>query len=98
MLLTEYDEKKHMKDTYREGFDDGEKAGFDKGEKAGFDKGERVGFDKGERAGFDKGERVGFDKGQHDVLEKINGMLASGKSIDVIVKELEEEMEISNKK
>ena len=82
MLLTEYDEKKHMRDTYREGFDDGEKAGFDKGEKAG----------------FDKGEKAGFDKGQHDVLEKINGMLASGKSISVIVKELEEEMDISNKK
>ena len=32
MLLTEYDEKKHMRDTYREGFDDGEKSGYDKGE------------------------------------------------------------------
>ena len=31
MLLTEYDEKKHMRDTYREGFDDGEKAGYDNG-------------------------------------------------------------------
>ena len=33
MLLTEYDEKKHMRDTYKEGYDDGEKAGYDKGER-----------------------------------------------------------------
>ena len=31
MLLTEYDEKKHMRDTYREGYNDGERAGYDKG-------------------------------------------------------------------
>ena len=35
MLLTEYDEKKHMRDTYKEGYDDGEKAGYDKGERDG---------------------------------------------------------------
>lgn len=39
MLLTEYDEKKHMRTLYREGYEDGEKAGFDKGEQAGFDRG-----------------------------------------------------------
>ncbi len=39
MLLTEYDEKKHMKLLYREG----EQAGFQRGEQAGFQKGERAG-------------------------------------------------------
>lgn len=41
MLLTEYDEKKHMRTLYREGYEDGERAGFDKGEQAGFDRGEQ---------------------------------------------------------
>ena len=31
MLLTEYDEKKHRRDTYKEGYDEGERAGYDKG-------------------------------------------------------------------
>lgn len=34
MLLTEYDERKHMRDTYREGYEDGEQAGYSKGEQA----------------------------------------------------------------
>lgn len=37
MLLTEYDEKKHMRTLYREGYEDG----FGKGEQAGFDRGEQ---------------------------------------------------------
>ncbi len=45
MLLTEYDEKKHMRTLYREGYEDG----FGKGEQAGFDKGEKAGFDRGEQ-------------------------------------------------
>ncbi len=43
MLLTEYDEKKHMRDTYKEGYDEGERDGYDKGERDGYDKGERDG-------------------------------------------------------
>lgn len=39
MLLTEYDEKKHMRTLQREGYEDGEKAGFDRGEPAGLDRG-----------------------------------------------------------
>ena len=35
MLLTEYDEKKHRRDTYKEGYDEGERAGYDKGERDG---------------------------------------------------------------
>ena len=35
MLLTEYDEKKHIRDIYKEGYDDGERAGYDKGERDG---------------------------------------------------------------
>ncbi len=45
MLLTEYDEKKHMRTLYREGYEDG----FDKGEQAGFSRGEQAGFDRGEQ-------------------------------------------------
>lgn len=44
MLLTEYDEKKHMKDTYKEGFDDGYGAG------------EQIGYDRGEQDGYSRGE------------------------------------------
>ena len=35
MLLTEYDEKEHMKATYKEGYEDGEQAGYSKGEQDG---------------------------------------------------------------
>lgn len=49
MLLTEYDEKKHMRTLYREGYEDGEKAGFDRGEQAGFSRGEQAGFSRGEQ-------------------------------------------------
>jgi len=38
MLLTEYDEKKHMKSVFK----DGEKSGFEKGEKFGFEKGQQA--------------------------------------------------------
>ena len=35
MLLTEYDEKKHMKLRYRQGYEKGEQAGFQRGEHTG---------------------------------------------------------------
>lgn len=34
MLLTEYDEKSHMRATYKEGYEEGEQAGYSKGEQA----------------------------------------------------------------
>ena len=42
MLLTEYDEKKHMKNV----FSDGEKLGFEKGERSGFEKGAQAMIEK----------------------------------------------------
>lgn len=35
MLLTEYDEKRHMKSIYEEGYEEGEQAGYSAGEQAG---------------------------------------------------------------
>ncbi len=45
MLLTEYDEKKHMRTLYQEG----KEAGFREGELAGFERGEQAGLEKGEQ-------------------------------------------------
>ena len=44
MLLTEYDEKSHMRSIYEEG----EEAGYLKGEQDGYLKGEQNGYRKGE--------------------------------------------------
>ena len=74
MLLTEYDEKKHMRDIYKEGYDDGERAGYDKGERAGYDKGKRAGYDKGERDGC-------------ELTKKIYKAYIKGESVEVIAKE-----------
>ncbi len=82
MLLTEYDEKKHMRTLYREGYEDGEKAGFDKGEKAG----------------FDRGEQAGFDRGRQDLLEQmVQKKLQHGKSAAAIAKELETDVTVIQK-
>lgn len=80
MLLTEYDEKEHMRALYREGREDG------------YAEGERAGFQKGEHAGFRKGEHAGFQKGEMAVLRNlIQIKLAKGKTPDVIADELEED-------
>lgn len=44
MLLTEYDEKNHMRSIY----EDGEEAGYRRGEQDGYQKGEQNGYRKGE--------------------------------------------------
>ncbi len=46
MLLTEYDEEKHMRDTYKEGYEEGEAAGYSKGEQAGYNKGKQTGYNE----------------------------------------------------
>ena len=79
MLLTEYDEKKHMRTLYREGYEDSEKAGFDRGE--------QVGFDKGEQAGFDRGE-------QELLRRQVCKKLQRGKSAAAIAKELETDVAV----
>ena len=74
MLLTEYDEKKHMKLLYREG------------EQAGFQRGEQAGFQRGEQAGFQKGERAG----RQELLEmQVRKKLQRGKDAASIADELE---------
>ena len=45
MLLTEYDEKLHMKTVKAEGYEEGRMAGFLQGEEAGFLKGEENGLE-----------------------------------------------------
>ena len=70
MLLTEYDEKKHMKSVFKDG----------------------------EKSGFEKGEKSGFEKGQQAVMELVCKKLEAGKSIDVIVAELEMEIEERKKR
>ncbi|MCI9149578.1 MAG: hypothetical protein HFI42_03630 [Lachnospiraceae bacterium] len=46
MLLTEYDEKKHMRDTYKEGYDEGKQAGYSEGKQAGYSEGEQAILEK----------------------------------------------------
>ena len=52
MLLTEYDEKKHMRDTYKEG------------EEEGYKKGEQTGYRKGKYAQLERQVRKKLQKGQ----------------------------------
>lgn len=80
MLLTEYDEKAHMRGIYKEG------------EEAGYQKGKLEGYSKGEEDGYAKGERDGYRKGESDLLVKlVRQKLERGKSIPVIAEELETE-------
>ena len=86
MLLTEYDEKKHMRTLYREGYEDG------------FDKGEQAGFSRGEQAGFDRGKKAGFDRGEQNLLERmIHKKLLRGKDAAAIADELETDVETVRK-
>ena len=43
MCLFEYDQEKHLKDTYEDGFEDGEARGIEIGEKRGMEIGEKRG-------------------------------------------------------
>lgn len=88
MLLTEYDEKSHMRSIY----EDGEEAGYRRGEQDGYQRGEQDGYQKGEQAGYEKGEQNGYRKGEADLLAKmVRQKLERGKSISVIAEELETE-------
>lgn len=60
MILTEYDEKKHMRDTYKEG----EEEGYKKGEKEGYRKGELTGYQKGKYAQLELQVRKKLQRGQ----------------------------------
>ncbi len=60
MLLTEYDEKSHMRSIYEEG----EEAGYLKGEQAGYLKGEQNGYRKGEADLLTKMVRQKLERGK----------------------------------
>ncbi|MCI8893241.1 MAG: hypothetical protein HFI41_01085 [Lachnospiraceae bacterium] len=82
MLLTEYDEKKHMRDTYKEGYDEGKQAGYSEGKQAGYSEGKQAGYSEGEQA----------------ILEKlVQRKLQQGKKAEVIAQELELEIEVVRK-
>ena len=84
MFLTEYDEKAHMRATYKEGYEEGELAGYRKGEETG--------YRRGEETGYRKGEETGYRRGEYELLERqIRKKLERGKSAAVIAEELEEE-------
>lgn len=91
MLLTEYDEKKHMRTLYREGKEDG----YVEGRKVGYQEGEKAGYQEGEKAGYQEGEKAGFQKGEETKLkEQLRKKLSKGKTVEMIADELEEEPDI----
>ena len=78
MLLTEYDEKKHMKAIRKEGYEDGLEKGIE----------------QGIEQGIVQGIEQGIEKGIEQKLEtQIRKKLAKGKSVEVIAEELEEDPE-----
>lgn len=91
MFLTEYDEKKHMKTVYNEGYEEGEQAGYNRGEQVGYHKGEQAGYSKGEQNGYKKGEQAG----ERNLLErKVRKKWEQGKAAPVIAEELDEELAV----
>ena len=78
MLLTEYDEKKHMKAIRKEGYEDGLEEGIQKG------------IEKGIEQGIEQGIEKGIEQKLEELILK---KITKGKSIDVIAEELEEDLE-----
>ncbi len=80
MLLTEYDEKKHLKHT------------FEEGRQEGFAAGRQEGLSIGKREGFSAGRQEGVSVGRQDKLrEMVQKKLAKGKTLAQIAEELEED-------
>lgn len=75
VVLTEYDEEKHMKmiarDAKADGMAIGEKNGMAKGEKIGMAKGEKIGMAKGEIMGAIKVFRMNPDLSDREIADKI---------------------------
>ncbi len=91
MLLTQYDEEKHMRDTYKEGYEEGERAG----EQIGYSKGEQAGYSKGEQAGYNKGKQTGYN----ELLDELIGKkLESGKNDKEISEELGVDIRVVEKR
>lgn len=76
MLLTEYDEKKHLRNTYREGME------------AGLEKGRQEGLKRGHREGMEAGLSKGREEKLRELVEKKR---SKGKTIPEIAEELEED-------
>ncbi len=79
MLLTEYNEKLHLKNTFLEG----RKEGLERG------------LERGRKEGLETGLKRGLETGRQDKLkELVQKKLAKGKSIPEIAAELEEEISV----
>lgn len=76
MLLTHYDEKRHLKNTFEEGRKEGMEEGIEKGMEEGIKKGLREGVEKGR---------------EEKLLEQVRKKLVKGRTISEIAEELEEE-------
>ncbi len=79
MFLTEYDEKKHMKAVYQEGYEEGEQAGYSKGEQAGYHKGEKA----GQRALLEKlvQKKLGQGKKAAEIAKELEIEIAAAEEI-----------------
>ena len=85
MILTEYDEKKHMKAIRKEGYEDGLEAG------------RLEGLETGRLEGIEQGIERGIGKGMEQKLEEqIAKKLSKGKTVEMIAEELEEDMDVVN--
>lgn len=79
MILTEYDEKKHMKSIYNEGRADG------------WNEGHEAGIEVGRKAGIEKGLAVGREE---KLIQQVCRKLRKGKLPELIAEELEEELDV----
>lgn len=79
MLLTEYNEKRHLRNTFMEGREEG----LEEGRKNGM------------REGLKRGRKEGVEKGRQEKLEEqVKKKLSKGKSISEIAEDLEEEVSV----
>lgn len=79
MLLTEYDEKKHLKNTYREGREDGLKEGLERG------------ITEGVKEGIKEGRAKGREEKLQELVTK---KLSKGKTCSEIAEDLEEDISV----
>lgn len=79
MLLTEYDEKRHLRNT------------FEEGRKEGLEEGIEQGIEQGRKQGL----KEGMEKGREEKLrEQVHKKLSRGKTLIEIAEELEEQISV----
>lgn len=81
MLLTEYDEKKHLKNTFREGREEGLEAGLEAGEKIGREKGRQEKLEEMVQKKLAKGKTVSeiaedLEEEEAVIEEMVSGLAA----------------------